>query len=61
VPQQKTGFFERGATLGVRQIVHVVALIGQHATITIEVTDRGLTRDDVFSPGLRLGALRGVS
>ena len=45
MPQEITGFLERGVP---RQVMDVVAAIRQHAAIAIEKTDPGRSRDDVF-------------
>jgi hypothetical protein len=51
VPQQIADLLERGATLGVGQIVNVAALIGQDAASAVQETDGGLPGDDVFQAG----------
>ena len=39
----------------VRQIVDVVAVVGEHAAIAVEIADGRRRRDDVFEAGLGLG------
>ena len=48
VPQKVADFLERGVA---RQIVNVVAAVGEHAAIAVEMTDGGGRRDDIFEPG----------
>ena len=45
MPEQETDFFERRATLGVREIVDVKALIGEDAAGAVEITNRRLAGD----------------
>ena len=45
MPEQKTDLLE-GRRL--REIVDVVAAVGEHTAIAIEITDRGRGRDNVF-------------
>ncbi len=48
VPQQKTDFFERRLR---RQIVYVVAAIGQHSARAVQIADGGRRCDNVLEPG----------
>jgi hypothetical protein len=54
VPEQEADLLERGAALGIRQVVDVVALIRQDAPLAIDVANRRFAGDDVFQTGLRL-------
>ena len=55
MPQEEADLFERG--LG-REIVDVVAAIGEHAAVAVDEADRRRRGDDVFKSalGLRFGS-----
>ena len=40
MPQQEAALFERDALLSIGQVVNVVAVVREHATIAIEIADR---------------------
>ena len=51
MPEEITDFLERRVP---REVVNVVAAVGQHAAVAVEVTDRRRTGDGVFESGFGL-------
>ena len=49
VPEEEAHLFEGGVS---RQLVNVVAAVGEHAAIAVQIADRGRGGDGVFEAGL---------
>jgi len=50
MPQQEADLFECRL---LREIVDVESTIGEHASIAVQVADRGRRRNGIFEPGFR--------